>query len=105
MLASSPFGYGHCPDGGAAPGDLVVNGARLLAPAAAATSMVSDATRDAGRDQRAARGPLNVIWRALVVLFGPTNPDFRSRLPVSVRFLSDPGLKHTESPKVPRKEH
>ena len=34
VLASCPFGYGHCPEGGVAPGDLVVSGAVLPPPAA-----------------------------------------------------------------------
>ena len=30
VLARSPFGYGHCPEGAVAPGKVVVNGVGLL---------------------------------------------------------------------------
>jgi hypothetical protein len=38
VFAMSPFGYGHNPVGTAAPGNLVVAGAELLAPDGVATT-------------------------------------------------------------------
>ena len=53
VLARSPFGYGHCPEGEVAPGNVVVTGAELLPPPVVAGSVVTETSRAAGRNNRA----------------------------------------------------
>ena len=56
VLASSPFGYGHCPEGDAVPGNLVVSEAALLPPPPAAAGIVTEARRAAGSSKYAPKG-------------------------------------------------
>ena len=44
VLAMSPFGYGHAPDGAAAPGNAVLAGAGLLPLHAAASTTTQTST-------------------------------------------------------------
>ncbi len=55
VLARLPFGYGHCPEGGAAPGKSVVTGVELLSPPVAGGSVVTETRRAAGRNKRTPR--------------------------------------------------
>ena len=60
VLAMSPFGYGHDPEGAAAPGNVVLTGAGLLLPQPAAASTVTETNIISGRDIRAPRPARNV---------------------------------------------
>ena len=61
VLARSPFGYGHDPDGAAAPGNAVLTGAGLL-PLHAAASTVTETSRASPAPARARPPSLALIW-------------------------------------------
>ena len=66
VLAMSPFGYGHDPEGAAAPGNVVLTGAGLPLPQAAAASRVTETNIINGTGSLAPKHAPNVgfalIW-------------------------------------------
>ena len=75
VLAMSPFGYGHDPDGAAAPANAWVAGGGLLPPHAAATraTAATTTTTIAGAPSLA-RGPAGPLGFARVLLTAPGWP-------------------------------
>jgi hypothetical protein len=76
VLAMSPFGYGHDPDGTAAPGNASVAGARVLPLHAAATTATQSTITGANRLDP---GPARPVSFARIGLTASLKPDLAQR--------------------------